>query len=123
MNDILILAAGGLAFVWLGLHLFAGGRQIMTPVLAAPDLDPIIRETQYLCWHFVSVTIALMAGFNLWAVIAADRSFAVAALVLAAGFAAVGIYLVMRLGSRHLDLPQGWLFVPVAVLGAFGLWL
>ncbi|MEL6841380.1 MAG: hypothetical protein AAFP85_19010 [Pseudomonadota bacterium] len=123
MNATLILIAGALALIWLIVHLFVGGRQIARPLLTAPDLAPIVRETQYLCWHFTSVAIAAMAGLNLWAVIADDRAFAVAALILAAGFAVVGIGLVSRLGSRHSDLPQGWLFVPVAVLGLLGLGL
>jgi hypothetical protein len=33
----------------------------------------------------------------------------------------VGIVLARRQGGQFRDLPQGWLFVPVAVLGGIGL--
>ncbi|MDX8348072.1 hypothetical protein SLH49_08740 [Cognatiyoonia sp. IB215446] len=117
-----VLSAGFLSSIWLAVHLFVGGRQIATPLLAS-DLAPLVRQTQYLCWHFTSVAIAAMAVLNLWAVITDDPAFALAAFLLAVGFATVGIGLVLRLGARHLDLPQGWLFVPVALLGGLGLWL
>lgn len=114
-------AAGMLAAFWLCVHLIAGGRDIAAPLLAAPDLAEDVRETQYLCWHFTSVAIASMAGFFLWAALAADPAYAVAGLVLSGGFAIVGIGLVVARRGKHLVTPQGWLFVPVAALGLAGL--
>ncbi|MEL6683167.1 MAG: hypothetical protein AAFQ09_11055 [Pseudomonadota bacterium] len=123
MNDLFFLLAGAVALVWLSVHLFLGGKQIASPILKAPDLDPIVRDTQYLCWHFTSVAIAAMAVLNLCAVIVAERAYAAAAFGLATGFFIVGVGLVVQLRGRHSDLPQGWLFLPVAMLGALGLWL
>ena len=79
MNNIYIVAAGLLALVWLTVHIFVGGRQIARPLLTAPDLAPIVRETQYLCWHFTSVAIGSMAGLILWAVFSGQPAYARAA--------------------------------------------
>ena len=122
MNNIYIVAAGLLALVWLTVHIFVGGRQIARPLLTAPDLAPIVRETQYLCWHFTSVAIGSMAGLNLWAVFSGQPAYARAAMVLASGFVVVGIGLVVMRNTRHIDLPQGWLFVPDVLLGGVGMW-
>ena len=117
------LAASALATLWLFVHIFLGGRQIARQLLGATDLHPVVRDTQYLCWHFTTVGIAGMAGFNGWAALSGDASFAIAAAALALGFALTGIGLTVRIGARHKDLPQGWLFLPVAALGALGLFL
>lgn len=114
-------AAAGLAALWCGVHLFMGGREVARPLRASPDLDPVVRDTQYLCWHFTTLSIACMAGFFAWAAASGQTAFAVAGTVLAAGFVLTGVSLVMAMGARHSDLPQGWLFAPVAALGVAGL--
>ena len=114
-------AAGALSAIWLLVHCIVSGRQIAQPLVEATSLDPIVRHTQYLCWHFTSVGIAAMAGFFLWAAASQAPAFAISATLLAAGFFVVGVALVWRSGGSHLQLPQGWLFLPVAILGLAGL--
>jgi hypothetical protein len=113
--------AAGLSASWAALHVFAGGREVARPLLAASDLAPVVRDTQYLCWHFTSWSIACMVGFFAWAAAANNTGLAVAGTILAAGFALIGIGLVIKIGGRHWRLPQGWLFAPVAGLGVAGL--
>ncbi|ROT97745.1 hypothetical protein [Histidinibacterium lentulum] len=115
------LGAGALSAVWLLVHAFAGGRDTVRPLLEGGGLPPVVRDTLYVCWHFTSVALAMMAGLFLRAGLAGDVTAAVAATILAGAFALVGIALVLRQGASHLQVPQGWLFVPVAVLGAVGL--
>jgi hypothetical protein len=121
MDDILFGAAGGLAAIWLAVHTFVGGRQIARPLVEAVELPPVVRHTQYLCWHFTTVAIACMAVFFLVAAITGIAAYATAATVLALGFFVVGVGLVVALGESHARLPQGWLFLPVAGLGMAGL--
>jgi hypothetical protein len=96
MDDILFGAAGGLAAIWLAVHTFVGGRQIARPLVEAVELPPVVRHTQYLCWHFTTVAIACMAVFFLVAAITGIAAYATAATVLALGFFVVGVGLVLR---------------------------
>ena len=114
-------AAGVLAAFWLCVHLIAGGRDIAAPLLAAPDLAKDVRETQYLCWHFTSVAIGCMSGFFGWAAATMSPQPAIAGTILAAAFTVSGIGLVLMRGGRFAELPQGWLFLPVTVLGLTGI--
>lgn len=115
------LAAGLLSAGWLVLHLTAGEREIAKPLLQSRELSAVVRETQYLCWHFTSWSIAAMAGFFFSSAATQNAAFAIAGVFLSAGFALIGISLVVLRKARHIEVPQGWLFVPVALLGVAGL--
>jgi hypothetical protein len=101
----------------------ADGREIARPLIEATELSPVVRHTQYLCWHFTTVAIAAMAVFFFLAAATGLTAYATSATVLAMGFFVVGVGLVFSLGEAHARLPQGWLFLPVAGLGLAGLLL
>jgi hypothetical protein len=115
------LGAGALAAIWLLLHVIAGGRDVVRPLRDSTSIPPVVRDTLYVCWHFTSVSLVVMAGLFGWAGLVGDDTAAVVATAMAAAFALVGIGLALRQGSSHLQVPQGWLFVPVAALGGIGL--
>ena len=121
MAEWLFFAAGGLSTLWLLVHVIMGGRDIVRPALAPSDLSPVVRDTLYICWHYTTVSIAMMAALFVWAGVSLNMTGATIATALAAGFSLVGIVLARRQGGHFSDLPQGWLFVPVAVLGGIGL--
>lgn len=116
------LGAALLSITWLCVHLVLGGRDVLIPLLNTPNLDPVVRDTLYLCWHFVSATIAIMAGLFVWGSTSRNAAPVLAASIIAAGFAVTGITLVAVKGASHLQVPQGWLFLPVACLGFFSAW-
>lgn len=120
-DQIAFASAALVSFVWFLVHLFIGGKQVARPLLMS-DLDPVVLQTQYLCWHLTSVTIAIMAILFAMAVWLATPAYGVAGLILAAGFALVGISIVPLRRWSYKTVPQGWLFVPVVALAAFGLW-
>ncbi len=120
MTELIFGAAGAFAALWFAVHLILGGRQIARPLVEAQALNPVVRHTQYLCWHFTTVAIAGMAIFFGIAAVTGTIAFATSATLLAAGFFVVGVGLVMSLGESHARLPQGWLFLPVAALGLAG---
>ncbi|MEM6694297.1 MAG: hypothetical protein AAF626_06505 [Pseudomonadota bacterium] len=121
MENTLFAVAGALAAIWLAVHFFIGGRQIARPLIEAGALPSVVRHTQYLCWHFTTVAIACMAILFCAAIITGVAAYAMSATLLALGFFAVGVGLVIILGEAHTRLPQGWLFLPVAALGLAGL--
>ena len=90
-------------------------------MLSATELDVVVRETQYLCWHFTSVSIACISGFFVASAWLGEDTFALVGTVLASGFVVSGIGLVQLRQASHLKMPQGWLFVPVALFGVLGL--
>ncbi|WP_425039461.1 hypothetical protein [Primorskyibacter sp. S187A] len=120
MTSLPFALAGGLAATWLLIHLIWGGRDIARPLVRATSLDPVVRHTQYLCWHFTSVAIGCMAIFFGWAALSGPIAMATAGTLLALGFFCVGVGLVAALRESHARLPQGWLFLPVAALGLWG---
>ncbi len=121
MQEMLFFGAGAIAALWFLVHIFLGGRDIAGPLLASTELHPVVRDVNYICWHFVSVGIAGMAGFFLWAGYAGDTSLAMAGTLMAAGFTVTGVAIAFKQGASHLNVPQGWLFLPIAVLGIAGL--
>jgi hypothetical protein len=100
-----------------------GGKEIMRPALGPSGLSPVVRDTLYICWHYTTVSIAMIAALFIWAGVSLNMMAAATATALATAFSLVGIALVLRQGARYRDLPQGWLFVPVAGLGGIGLLL
>jgi len=122
MQTITFALAGGIAALWFLVHIFLGGREIARPLLASQELHPVVRDVQYLCWHFTTVGIAGMAVFFGLAAAQANPSYAVAGTFLAAGFTVTGVFLTFKQRANHLAVPQGWLFLPIAALGMAGLW-
>lgn len=121
METLLFGAASGLAALWFGVHVFVGGREIARPLLETGELRPVVKHTQYLCWHFTTVAIACIVAFFCIAVFTGITAYAISATALAIGFFLTGVGLVVALGESHSKLPQGWLFLPVALLGIAGL--
>ena len=110
-------AAAALSLLWALVHLFAGGKDVARPLRDDRTLDPVVRHTQYICWHFVTVTLFAMALFFALAILTENLAFSIAGTILSAGFALIGIALVPMIGASYAKVPLGWLFVPVAILG------
>lgn len=114
-------AAAFLSSAWFLVHIFIGGREIAAPLRDSRALPMVVRETQYLCWHFTSAAIAFMAVAFALAAVSGIAAYAVAATLLSAAFSVTGVGLVALRGKSFRILPQGWLFVPVAGFGICGL--
>lgn len=120
--NVWFFAAGVVSFMITLLHLFGGGPAVAAPLLAAQDLDDVVKYLNYYCWHLVSISIGLMGAAFLWSGLV-DTAWEAAVLgtAFAGGFCVWGIALVLLKEKRFRDMPQGWLFLPVAVLGVIGL--
>lgn len=115
------LAASLLAALWMLVHAVAGGRECARPLAQDRQLPDVVRETTLLCWHLVTGCLGLMALF-LFLGARGSEGLALAGTAMAAMMAAVGLLLPPLRRAGYGLLPQGWLFVPVAALGAWGLW-
>lgn len=116
------LLAGALSLLWLGVHLFVGGKEVAVPLRASADVPAPARDTAYLCWHYTSIAIGAMAVLFGLSTLTGVAAYAEIGTALAAAFAALGIAMVPRIGQTFRVMPQGWLFVPIAALGGWGLW-
>ena len=122
MNAFL-MAASFLSLMWALLHIFAGGVSIARPLLNAEGLHPIPKYTQYYCWHMVSFVLLSMAATYFVAALGSEKVqlVAVVATAHALFFALLGLILPPLKIIKYKHMPQGWLFVPVVILGVLGL--
>lgn len=109
-------AASALAAIWLAVHFFMGGREVATPLRNAANLPDVVRMTMWMCWHMVTACIAALAILPSAAILSGLPGLMIAALILAIAIAGGGIISQFVLRARFSQLPQGWLFIPVAVL-------
>jgi hypothetical protein len=123
MNLLLIIAAVGALAICL-VHVILGGRHIVRPLLADTNLPRMSKWTLYMCWHFVTITLAGMAlAFLLAGQPGGNRALAVFATGAAVLYALTNIGMNIALGLRHSRHPQWMMFAPLAALGAMGLWI
>ncbi|MFK7965041.1 MAG: hypothetical protein AB8C46_13845 [Burkholderiaceae bacterium] len=121
MNHFLIAAGAATGLIW-ALHTFAGQVTVARPLLDAPDLAHTPKHTQFYCWHIVTLLLlALPAAFVFAALAPQHIALAWMATGIVTAMSVLGLVLPPLTGERYLDMPQGWLFLPVAVLGFAGL--
>ncbi|HET6524476.1 hypothetical protein [Sphingopyxis sp.] len=121
--QILLGLAGFLSALWLVFHLVQGGKEVVRPLRASTGLDPAVRDTLYMCWHFVTATLAVMFASFVLAIATSRQDLAIVGTSIAFGFTLTGIGQVPAMRARYRDLPQGWLFLPITILGSAGLML
>ena len=123
-TDRLLLSAGALASFTALVHLFAGTPEIHEPLLSS-SLPLPIRLLLLLCWHLVSVALAVSGLALLWCARPANRGRAgalpAAMALLWLGFG--GLVVVLALLYQGLPglamLPQWVLLLPVGVLAGW----
>ena len=124
MNRFL-LSASILATATTAIHVFAGGNEVATPLLAS-QLSEAPRLTLYAVWHMATVALGLSAlAFFVGALpryAASSRSMVQFASVLWLAFGAVFVIVAStQPGSGlFLKLPQWVLLLPVGLLAWLG---
>lgn len=120
MSGWLLCASMLTVAIW-AVHTFIGGPTIARALLLATDLEAVPKWTQYYCWHVVTITLALLAaglGYAAFVPHATDVALLIAVLTLM--YAVFGLLLPPRIGARYVDMPQGFLFLPVVLLTFIG---
>lgn len=108
--------AAALTLVWALVHAFVGGAETATPLLHSA-LPEVARGTGWLVWQFMTGLLLVMSAMLAWGTRARNAALLWAASAQAAMLALLGIALVPVIGMSYGLLPQGWLFLPVALLG------
>lgn len=120
--NIYLLATGVLSGFCALLHIFGGGKTVAAPLLAAQDIEQSPKYVNYYCWHLVTFNLAMMAV--LFILVARDPSNEILGLlaVAQAGFYFLwGVLLPVWKKLPFKDVPQGWFFLPIFVVGILGL--
>lgn len=107
-----------LSFAICALHVFGGGSTIAKPLRQATSLDHTVMATMWMCWHMVTASLFLMGAFFVMGLVW-GTAYVVAGTLLAAVTAVAGLIAPFALRTTFGVLFQGWLFVPIALLGAY----
>lgn len=110
--------AAAVAFV---VHGFVGERYAVTPLLADRTLPRITRTLNHLCWHIVTMMLAVLSATALAGAVGwLSRDAVLIAGVIAGGIAAVSLYAGWRTGFPPSRLPSLWVLGAMALLVAAG---
>ena len=119
--NIWFATAAVLSALICGLHVVMGGREAVHPLLAATELSPLTKFTNYYCWHIVTIVIAGMAvAFAYSAQPASAMDLALFATGLAFLFTVWSLGMIARFGLPLLQFGQWLLFLAVGFLGLIG---
>lgn len=109
-------AAALLSLAWFAVHTFVGGPEVATP-LAASDLPLAVRAPAWMVWNMVTGLLLLMALLLAWGTLKRKPDMLIAGSLMACVFAVAGIGSAPLIGAGFALLPQGFLFIPVAIAG------
>lgn len=124
MNRILIIAALIATFTTV-VHIFAGGADVATPLLAS-TLAAEPKLTLYAVWHMASVALALSAVALLigslpkYAEAARYLVLFISVLWCAFGVVFLVVVIIQPESGWLFKLPQWMLLLPVGLLGLWG---
>jgi hypothetical protein len=121
MNTPLVIAGIG-TLVTAAIHILEGGRAVLAPMKRAP-FDRVANRTMEVCWHVISANLVL-SGIALPLIATVWESAAVGHFI-AAHFISyavlfIAVAKVSGITGAWLKLPQGTLFIPLAVLTWWG---
>lgn len=115
--------AAGSAFLIALIHTFAGGPQLLPPLLKNQEIPEPIRLVHYYCWHIVTMMLfGIAAAYAYAAIEPTGRILA----VVATGFCFLcflwGIFLVVWKKQKTMEMPQWPLFIIQTAIGSYALW-
>ncbi len=118
--NVLMLAAGTLAAITTGIHVFAGHVDPVRPLLSS-TLAEVPKRTFHVVWHMVSLFLALSAVVLLYLALTEVASANALARFIAVNYLGFGlVFLTITLSldwpRRLFRLPQWALLLPVAAL-------
>jgi hypothetical protein len=120
-----LMASGVVAAFTAALHTFAGTPEIQEPLLNSA-IPQSISLLLYACWHLVTATLILSAGFLVWSSLNKSKSntgplaIFISLMWISFGLVFVMVSLVFSGPSALLMLPQWVLLIPVGILGLIG---
>jgi len=116
------LSAAGAAALICAIHVVAGGREAVRPLLASTEINRSAKYTHYYCWHLVTITIAaLAAAFAYASRSGASSDLAVLATSMSFLFALLNVIQIAIFRLPMKEFGQWILFLGLGLLGIAGL--
>ena len=116
------LAAGIWARIVTLIHIFLGGTKIARPLLNSSDMGSQAKFTNYMCWHMVTTTLAVMSiGFIYAAFVPSGFDIAIVMIILAVLEVIVNLGMIFYFKLKFKTHPQFVFFILMAGLGISGL--
>jgi len=120
---MLFWIASASAFILALIHTFAGGPELLPPLLKSKDIPEPIKLVHYYCWHIVTMVLfAVSAAYAYAAIEPGGRDFAIVATVFCFLCFSWGLFLVLWKKQKHSEMPQWILFIIQFAIGAYALW-
>ncbi len=122
MSSLALGLAGAVSLAAWCVHTFVGGRYAARPLLAASGTLPgATIWLNYLCWHIVTVLLALLAAaFFAAASGILDRDAALLGAIIAASISLVSLAVSTRAGIAFWRFPSSYLLGICAAAGFVG---
>ncbi len=115
-----LMASAALMYL-IFVHLTVGETEVVKPLLTSRAFKEDVICILFLCWHLVTLVMALAAaGYVAAAISDALREYALAGTILIAMLALWCFVVVVWKRQRHRDMPQWIAFAAVALLGLGG---
>lgn len=99
-----------------GVHLLAGTSDIMTPILNAEVIDPVISGVALVVWHMVSLMLALSTIAIIYLARVQNHALLILVASLQLGFALIFLLYNLTLFSALFAMPQWTAFLLAALL-------
>jgi hypothetical protein len=99
-----------------GVHLLAGTSDIMTPILNAEVIDPVISGVALVVWHMVSLMLALSTIAIIYLARVQNHALLILVASLQLGFALIFLWYNLTLFSALFAMPQWIAFLLAALL-------
>lgn len=109
-------ASAALILAWFLVHTFVGGAEVAGP-LRGSDLPISVMAPAWMVWHMVAGLLLFLAVLFVWAAQKGSDDMMRVAAAISAVLAGAGLISAPLTGAGFGLLPQGFLFVPPALLG------
>jgi len=121
MAIYMLYGAAAISFAWFWVHLIIGGRDVGRPLRDGSEMNSTVRAIAWYCWHLTSILIIALALMLAAGAYYENSGLIWAGFLIALAMSALGIWTARFLKQSYKDMPQGWLFVPIAVLSGIAL--
>ena len=119
--SVTLLVAALLMFITAGIHVFAGGPEIMTPIRKS-DLSKPVKAVSDVIWHAITVILLVMAVGLAWLAFAPNLPLLWMICALQIGFAGLFIvYGIRQLGNLR-QMPQWLVFLGIPALSLWAVY-